>query len=63
VLDIGCGGGELACFAAQQCDCEVTAANISPEQSEFAKAACSGPPVHVMRIDYHDVEANSDRCC
>lgn len=38
VLEIGCGWGGFACFAAQYADCRITALTISQEQFDYAQA-------------------------
>jgi len=45
LLDIGCGWGGLARFAAQEYGVEVTGTTISKEQQHLAQARCAGLPV------------------
>jgi len=61
LLDIGCGWGGLARFAARTRGCTVTAVNISKEQTRFARDFCAGLPVTVLRQDYREVEGQFDR--
>lgn len=57
VLDIGCGFGSFAKFAAENYGCQVTGINISPQQAEQARAHCNGLPVSIITCDYRDVDA------
>lgn len=52
LLDIGCGWGGLARFAAETYGCEVVGVNISREQIAFAREFCSGLPVTIREQDY-----------
>lgn len=61
LLDIGCGWGGLARYAAETRGCRVTAVNISREQTEFARENCSGLPVSVLRTDYRAVDGQFDK--
>ncbi|WP_461210000.1 cyclopropane fatty acyl phospholipid synthase [Desulfocurvus sp. DL9XJH121] len=61
LLDIGCGWGGLARYAAEKRGCEVTAVNISREQTEYARRACAGLPVTVLRQDYRQVRGEFDK--
>ncbi|MBT6146568.1 MAG: methyltransferase domain-containing protein, partial [Gemmatimonadetes bacterium] len=54
LLDIGCGWGGLARFAATHYGCHVTGINISEKQLAYAKDSCSGLPVTFIRTDYRD---------
>jgi len=61
LLDIGCGWGGLAKFAAQHYGCEVTGITISKEQQTFASASCRGLPIEVRLEDYRDIAGAFDR--
>lgn len=61
LLDIGCGWGGLARFAAERYGCTVTAVTIAEEQSRFAEAYCRGLPVAVRRLDYRQIEGSFDK--
>jgi len=61
VLDIGCGWGGFARFAAQRYGCHVTATNISKEQMTFARHYCKGLPVDLMECDYRDIAGTYDK--
>ncbi|MGR8935933.1 MAG: cyclopropane fatty acyl phospholipid synthase [Gammaproteobacteria bacterium] len=54
VLDIGCGFGSFARFAAERYGCTVTGINISPQQAERARLFCAGLPVTIYTCDYRD---------
>jgi cyclopropane-fatty-acyl-phospholipid synthase len=61
VLDLGCGWGGFARFAAERYGCRVTAVNISKEQIAFAREHCAGLPVELLAIDYRDVSGTFDK--
>lgn len=52
VLDIGCGWGGFAKFAATRYHCHVTGISISEEQLTYAKDFCKGLPVEFKNADY-----------
>ncbi|RAJ10879.1 cyclopropane-fatty-acyl-phospholipid synthase [Chitinophaga skermanii] len=52
VLDIGCGWGSFAKFAAENYGVKVTGITISKEQAAFAQDACKGLPVDIQLMDY-----------
>lgn len=52
LLDIGCGWGSLAKFAAQHYGCRVVGLTISREQQAFAVESCRGLPVEIRLQDY-----------
>jgi cyclopropane-fatty-acyl-phospholipid synthase len=61
LLDIGCGWGGLAQFAAQNYGVEVTGITISKEQKAFAEERCRGLPVTIELQDYRDLNGRYDR--
>jgi len=52
VLDIGCGWGGFAKYAAENYGVSVTGITISKEQAVLAKEACKGLPVIIELMDY-----------
>jgi cyclopropane-fatty-acyl-phospholipid synthase len=52
VLDIGCGWGGFARFAAERHGCTVTGISNSSEQIEYAEKFCKGLPVTFVKSDY-----------
>jgi cyclopropane-fatty-acyl-phospholipid synthase len=52
VLDIGCGWGGFAKFAAERYHCHITGISISNEQITYAKEYCKGLPVEFELSDY-----------
>src|SRR6185312_11230380 len=52
VLDIGCGWGSFAKFAAEKYGAHVTGITISKEQAELAREKCKGLPVEIRFEDY-----------
>jgi cyclopropane-fatty-acyl-phospholipid synthase len=60
VLDIGCGWGSFAKFAAERYGAHVTGITISKEQVVLAKERCSGLPVEILLQDYRDTTGQYD---
>jgi len=60
LLDIGCGWGSLASFAAEKYSVQVTGYNISREQVKFARKRCKGLPVEIRQEDYRDARGKYD---
>jgi cyclopropane-fatty-acyl-phospholipid synthase len=54
LLDIGCGWGGLAHYAASSVGCRVVGITLSEPQTQFARARCRGLPVQIERLDYRD---------
>ncbi|HRD68550.1 MAG TPA: cyclopropane fatty acyl phospholipid synthase [Legionella sp.] len=61
VLDIGCGWGALAQYAAEQYKVSVVGITISEEQCKFAQERCKNLPVEIRLQDYRDVVGQFDR--
>jgi cyclopropane-fatty-acyl-phospholipid synthase len=60
VLDIGCGWGGTAKFAAEHYQVEVVGITVSREQLRYAKESCGGLPVEILLQDYRDLEGRFD---
>ncbi|KAF2073144.1 hypothetical protein CYY_005533 [Polysphondylium violaceum] len=54
LLDIGCGWGGLACYAAKNYGVSVTGITISKEQQIYAQERCKDLPVEIKLVDYRD---------
>ncbi len=61
VLDIGCGWGGFAKYAAQQYGVKVTGITISRQQVELTQEICRGLPIDIQLKDYRDVSGTFDR--
>jgi cyclopropane-fatty-acyl-phospholipid synthase len=61
VLDIGCGWGGAAEFAAERYGVEVTGVTVSRNQAAAAGARCRHLPVEVLFDDYRNVDGRYDR--
>lgn len=61
VLDIGCGWGEWAKYAAEHYGVEVVGITLSKEQAHFASQHCKGLPIEIRLQDYRDVHEKFDR--
>jgi cyclopropane-fatty-acyl-phospholipid synthase len=55
VLEIGCGWGSFARYAAETRGCRVTGITISHEQALVARERTRGLPVEILEQDYRDV--------
>ncbi|MHB8652171.1 MAG: cyclopropane fatty acyl phospholipid synthase [Minisyncoccota bacterium] len=60
VLDIGCGWGSFAKFAAERYGVHVTGVTISKEQAALAKEMTKGLPVEILFQDYRDITGAFD---
>ncbi len=60
LLDIGCGWGSFAKFAAEKYGAEVVGVTVSKEQIELGKELCKGLPVDLRLMDYRDVTEQFD---
>ena len=61
VLDIGCGWGGFAAYAAQKYGVEVTGVTVSREQVDGAQQCCEGLPVCIELQDYREIQGVFDR--
>ena len=60
ILDIGCGWGSFAKFAAEKYGVSVVGITISKEQAELARKLCEGLPVEIKLLDYREIEGEFD---
>ena len=60
VLDIGCGWGSFAKYAAENYKVSVVGVTISKEQAEFAKKLCKGLKVEIRVQDYRELNEKFD---
>lgn len=61
LLDIGCGWGGLAAFAARNYGVHVTGVTISKEQAALATQRCQSLPVEIRLADYRTLTGSFDR--
>ena len=61
VLDIGCGWGAFAKYAAETRGVSVVGVTISTEQRELALKRCAGLPIEIVLQDYREVTGQFDR--
>lgn len=61
LLDIGCGWGGLAAYAAEHYGVKVTGLTISAEQQQFARSRCGHLDVEILLEDYRDLKSQFDR--
>ena len=60
VLDIGCGWGSFAKFAAEKYGARVVGITVSKNQVELGREMCKGLPVEIRLQDYRDVREQFD---
>src|SRR5699024_5741024 len=61
VLDIGCGWGSFAQYAAEHYDVEVVGLTVSEEQQKLAQQRCQELPVEIRLQDYRDIDETFDK--
>lgn len=61
ILDIGCGWGSFAKYAAEKYGAEVVGITLSQEQASLGRQFCRGLPVEIRFQDYRDVTECFDR--
>jgi cyclopropane-fatty-acyl-phospholipid synthase len=61
LLDIGCGWGGLARFAAERYGVKVTGVTLSKEQLAIAQRQCAGLPVTLLLQDYRELRGTYDK--
>jgi cyclopropane-fatty-acyl-phospholipid synthase len=61
VLDIGCGWGSFAKYAAEKYNVEVLGITVSSEQVSLARKMCERLPVEIKLQDYRDLTGTFDR--
>jgi len=60
VLDIGCGWGSWAKYAAENYGVEVVGITVSKAQAELGREMCAGLPVEIRLQDYREVNEKFD---
>jgi cyclopropane-fatty-acyl-phospholipid synthase len=61
LLDIGCGWGGLAAYAATHFGVSVVGITVSKEQQKIAQERCQGLPVEIKLIDYRKLEGKFNK--
>ena len=61
LLDIGCGWGGLAQYAAANYGVEVFGITVSEEQRKLALERCAGLPVNIELLDYRELSGQFDK--
>ena len=61
LLEIGCGWGGLAKFAAERYGVKVLGITVSSEQQTLAIERCQGLPVEIRLMDYRDLTGSFDK--
>ncbi len=60
VLDVGCGWGSFAKFAAEEYGVRVLGITVSKEQVKLGRELCQGLPVEIRLQDYREVTGQFD---
>ncbi len=60
ILELGCGWGSFARYAAEKYGASVVGVNISKEQVKLGRELCEGLPVELRLQDYRNVEGQYD---
>ncbi len=60
VLDIGCGWGSFAAFAAERYGVSAVGITVSKEQIELGRRRTAGMPVELLLKDYRDLDGTFD---
>ena len=60
ILDVGCGWGSFAKYAAEQYGVEVTGVTVSGEQLNYCSALCKKLPIDIKLRDYRDISGKFD---
>ncbi|HBN26538.1 MAG TPA: cyclopropane fatty acyl phospholipid synthase [Desulfobacteraceae bacterium] len=60
VLELGCGWGSFAKYAAEKYGAKIVAVNISKEQVRLGRELCKGLPVELRLHDYREVDGKYD---
>ncbi|MFC1475060.1 cyclopropane fatty acyl phospholipid synthase [Candidatus Zixiibacteriota bacterium] len=60
VLDLGCGWGNFAKYAAESYGVKVTGVTVSKEQVKLGNELCRGLPVEIRYQDYRDIKEKYD---
>jgi len=61
LLDIGCGWGGMAAYAAEKYGVSVVGVTVSKEQADFARYRCRKLPVTIEMKDYRELTGKFDR--
>jgi cyclopropane-fatty-acyl-phospholipid synthase len=61
LLDIGCGWGGLAAYAAEHYGVTVLGVTVSKEQQAYARRVCRGLPVEIELTDYRNLNQIFDK--
>jgi cyclopropane-fatty-acyl-phospholipid synthase len=60
VLELGCGWGSFAKYAAEKYGAQVLGVTVSKEQVALGMERCAGLPVELRLLDYREVEGTYD---
>lgn len=61
ILDLGCGWGSFAKYAAENYGAEITGVTVSKRQVELGRELCKGLPIDLRLEDYRNVSGQYDR--
>lgn len=58
LLDIGCGWGGFAKYAAQTYDVDVVGVTVAEEQAQYARSHCKELPIEIVACDYREFDSS-----
>lgn len=61
VLDVGCGWGGIAKYAAENYEVSVTGVTVSSKQADYARRLCRNLPIEIRLMDYRRLSGRFDR--
>jgi cyclopropane-fatty-acyl-phospholipid synthase len=61
LLEVGCGWGGLAHYAATHYGVQVLGVTVSREQQALAQQRCAGLPVEISLMDYREIDGTFDK--
>jgi cyclopropane-fatty-acyl-phospholipid synthase len=61
ILEVGCGWGTFAKYAADKYGVSVVGVTVSKQQFQYAKKLCENSPIEIRLQDFHEVKENFDR--
>ena len=60
ILDIGCGWGSFAKFAAEKYGAKIVGITLSENQAQLGRQMCADLPVQIRVLDYRDLSGHFD---
>ena len=58
LLDVGCGWGGFAKYAAEMYGVDVVGVTVAEEQAQYARMQCAGLPIDIVACDYREFDSS-----